>query len=284
MFLGERMRARYLKIHHYPSTTAEETLPPLLFVHGGYSHSLYWTVHFLPFFQAQGFDCYALDLSGHGASGGKKHLDELSLNDYVDDLIFAVHSLPAKPIIIGHSMGCVVAQRYLYSHHNAACAAVFIAPVPPSGTGMSALRLLINTPNFVAELANATNGEPPNERTLAVMAKTYFSPKTTRETILNTIHFIQPESTRAVTEMVALPPLPLFGSKPKKLPVLFMGGSEDQVFPSSLLLITALNWNGQTTIIKGAGHMIMLDPQWQDAALQIQAWIKAKAMAECTCV
>ena len=125
MFLGERMRARYLKIHHYPAAVVGENLPPLLFVHGGYSHSLYWTVHFLPFFQAQGFDCYALDLSGHGASGGKKHLDELSLNDYVDDLIFAVHSLPAKPIIIGHSMGCVVAQRYLYSHHNAAFFALF---------------------------------------------------------------------------------------------------------------------------------------------------------------
>ena len=277
------MRARYLKIHHYPAAHRHSSLPPLLFVHGGYSNSLYWNVHFIPFFQAQGFDCYALDLSGHGASGGKKHLDDLSLNDYVDDLIFAISNFHAKPLLIGHSMGCVVIQRYLYSHPSAACAAIFIAPVPPSGTGMSALRLLINTPNFITELANATNGEPPNERTLAVMAKTYFSPKTSRETILNTIHMIQPESTRAVTEMVALPPLPLFGRKPKNLPVLFMGGSEDQVFPSSLLLITAVNWSGQTAIIKGAGHMLMLDPQWQDAALQIQAWINEKALAECAC-
>lgn len=276
------MRARYLKLHHFPATLADQRLPPLLFVHGGYSHSLYWGLYFIPYFQAQGFDCHALDLSAHGASGGKKHLDDLSLNDYVDDLIFAVNSLPEKPIIISHSMGCVVTQRYLYSHNQGACAAVFIAPVPPSGTGMSALRLLVNTPNFISELANATNGQPPNERTLNVMAKTYFSPKTARETILETIHFIQPESTRAVTEMVALPPLPMFGRKPN-VPVLFMGGSEDQIFPSSLLLITALNWNGQTAIIKGAGHMLMLDPQWQDAAQQISRWIHAKALAGCVC-
>ena len=114
------------------------------------------------------------------------------------------------------------------------------------------------------------------------MAKPYFSQKPARETILETIHFIQPESTRAVTEMVALPPLPMFGRKPN-VPVLFMGGSEDQIFPSSLLLITALNWNGQTAIIKGAGHMLMLDPQWQDAAQQISRWIHAKAFAGCVC-
>lgn len=276
------MRARYLKIHHYPATaSAQVTLPPLLFVHGGFSHSLYWTVHFIPYFQQQGFDCHALDLSGHGASGGKKHLDELSINDYVDDLIFAVHSLPRKPIIISHSMGCLVAQRYLYSHHDSAVAAVFIAPVPPSGTGMSAWRLFANNPTFFAELANATNGEPPNPQTLNAMAKTYFSPQMDKAAILDTMHMIQPESNRAVAEMVALPLLPNFGRKPH-LPVLFMGGSEDQVFPSSLLLITALNWNGQTAIIKGAGHMLMLDPQWQDAALHIQTWIKVSTANRAT--
>ena len=38
--------------------------PPLVFVHGSYHAAWCWAEHWLPFFSASGFDCYALSLLG----------------------------------------------------------------------------------------------------------------------------------------------------------------------------------------------------------------------------
>jgi pimeloyl-ACP methyl ester carboxylesterase len=55
------MSPRKLKIHRHPAAKSNGR-PPLLFIHGGYTHSLCWQVNFIPFLNAQGYDCYALDL------------------------------------------------------------------------------------------------------------------------------------------------------------------------------------------------------------------------------
>ena len=38
--------------------------PPLLFLHGSYHAAWSWAEHWLPFFSASGFDCYAVSLLG----------------------------------------------------------------------------------------------------------------------------------------------------------------------------------------------------------------------------
>jgi pimeloyl-ACP methyl ester carboxylesterase len=101
---------------------------------------------FHSFLNAQGYDCYALDLSGHGASSGHEQLDEFGLADYTDDLTQAVAELPALPVLIGHSMGTLVAQRYLIDGKAAGVA--LLSPVPPTGTGGTASRLALTNPAF----------------------------------------------------------------------------------------------------------------------------------------
>ena len=264
---------RHVKIYHYPALNPQSDKPPLVLVHGGYIEAAYWAVNFIPYFQAQGYDCHAMDLAGHGQSEGKPHIDQYGLDDYAQDLRLTVQSLQRPPVIIGHSMGCVVTQRFLQQYPNQTQATVFIAPVPPSGTGLSAFRLAMLIPDFFTELNRFFAGYPPTDRTLNIVAKTYFSPDTQRQVILNTLPMIQPESNKAITEMATMP-MPLSFVKPK-LPVLFMGGAEDAVFASALLTITALSWpTSKVSIIPRAGHMLMLDPQWQQAAQQIQQWLQ----------
>ena len=53
-----------------------------------------------------------------------------------------------------------------------------------------------------------------------------------------------------------------------------MGGAFDAVFPASMLYFTALSWRAATLVIPGAGHMLMLDPQWEDAAGKLLAWVE----------
>ena len=107
------MPAKTPVIHHHPAHQPSAR-PPLLFVHGGYSNAALWGVRFIPYFQDLGYDCYALELSGHGSHpADRTHLDDFGLDDYVADLAAAVAGLPAAPVLIGHSMGSLVSQRFL---------------------------------------------------------------------------------------------------------------------------------------------------------------------------
>lgn len=258
-----------LKIHHHPADSPNDR-PPLLFVHGGYTHAGSWQRNFIPYFNARGYDCHAIDLSGHGQSGGHEQLHELSLADYTADLARAVDSLADTPVLVGHSMGTLVIDRYLSSVGARAVAVALLAPVPPTGTSGSATRLALQVPGFFEELPNAVGGTP-TEKTLHVMAQVYFSPDLRPDDIEQFMPLIGDESEHAVTEMVTLPFRRPSGRP--KLPALVMGGSCDAVFPASMLHFTAAIWNARSVIIEGAGHMLILDPQWPVAAEKLLEWL-----------
>lgn len=46
------------------NNTVENGNPALVFVHGSYHAAWCWAEHWLPFFSASGYDCYALSLLG----------------------------------------------------------------------------------------------------------------------------------------------------------------------------------------------------------------------------
>ena len=223
----------------------------------------------IPYFQAQGYDCHALDFSGHGASPGRERLDEFGIDDYVADLVIAVASLAEAPVLIGHSMGCLVSQRYL--EQGFARAVAFLAPVPPTGTAGTAARFALTMPDFFAELPKAVNGTA-SQQTMRTMAKVYFSPDMPERETLDYLPLIQPESEKAVTEMLIAPMR--FARRRARIPALVMGGSADQVFPASMLYFTAATWQAKCVVIRSAGHMLMLDPQWPEVAGEILAWLE----------
>ena len=263
------MSAHHLKIHHHPAKRKSQR-PPLLFVHGGYTNARCWEHNFIPYFQQKGYDCHALDLSGHGASGGHEHLHDFGIKDYARDVAHAVAELPARPVLIGHSMGTLVLRSYLSGAPDAAAGVALLSPVPPTGTGGSASRLALQQPDFFAELPNVLAGKP-TANTLKVMASVYFSPDVRPEDTLQFMPMIGNESDQAVAEMVTLPFAA--ATRTPQLPALVMGGSHDALFPASMLFFTALPWRARTVTIDRAGHMLMLDPQWPQAAEALGSWL-----------
>ena len=109
----------------------ESDAPPLLFVHGAGHGAWCWAEHFLDFFAEHGFDSYALSLRGHGESGGRERLRWTSIADYVSDVEQVAAGLPREPVLVGHSLGGRVVQKYLEAHE--APAAVLLAPPPRAG-------------------------------------------------------------------------------------------------------------------------------------------------------
>ena len=112
-----------------PQTRRHAT--PLLFVHGAFAGAWVWDEHFLPWFAAQGYSAHAVSLRGHGGSAGHERIDWYSIHDYVEDVAEVVADLAAAPVLIGHSMGGFVVQKYLERH--AVPAAVLMCSVPPQG-------------------------------------------------------------------------------------------------------------------------------------------------------
>ncbi len=74
----------------------------LVFVHGGGAHAHWWT-HVAALFSSE-FRVVALDLSGHGDSGGRS---TYSLEQWTDEVAACAVAggIEGRPVVIGHSMG-----------------------------------------------------------------------------------------------------------------------------------------------------------------------------------
>ncbi len=264
------MKARKIRIESYPTPTRSNKAA-LLFVHGAYVNSTCWTFNFIPFFQAQGYDCFTVDLSGHGNSDGRERIDDFTLGDYVEDLTFALGEIGRSAVVVGHSMGARVLERFL--EKGKAEAAIFLSPVPTTGTAGSAMQLLLRFPDFLQNLNAAVNGKI-SAKTGEMMTKIYFSPEVSPEEALQFLPMLCPESQQAVTEM-ALPEVRL-GVRRNQLPALVIGGTDDAVFPVSMLHFLATSWRADLYRAAGAGHMLMLDPQWENVAGHMLAWMERR--------
>ncbi|OVF05939.1 Non-heme chloroperoxidase [Mycobacterium avium subsp. paratuberculosis] len=124
---------------------------PLLFVHGGWHAAWCWE-NFLDFFADAGYRAVALSLRGHGASPTSKPLHRVSIADYLDDVAAVAGELGGAPILIGHSLGGFVIQRYLETHRVPA--AVLVGSVPPQGVLRLALRVWRRRPSMTMEAWN----------------------------------------------------------------------------------------------------------------------------------
>ncbi|HRI90292.1 MAG: alpha/beta fold hydrolase [Candidatus Accumulibacter sp.] len=256
-------------LHRAPSTPSQR--PPLLFLHGGYVDARSWDVHFLPYFASHGYDCHALEFSGHGGSDGREYLDALSLDDYLADAQQVVAGFDQRPIVIGHSMGAFIAERLL--EQSLAAAAVLLAPVPINGTLESATKLLLKYPKFLCEVVNVTRGRV-SATALHMIKEVYFSPTTRPETLLRFAQLVQPESARAVCDLALLGCWRWSPKPPPALPVLVVGGELDTVFPPELIRPLARRWNAELQVVAETGHALILDEHWHDCAAPVLAWLK----------
>ena len=181
----------------------ESDRPPLLFVHGAGQGAWCWAEHFLDFFAEHGFDSYALSLRGHGKSGGRERLRWTSIAQYVSDIEQVAAGLPREPVLVGHSRGGRVVQKYLEAHE--APAAVLLKPPPRGGMLGPAVRTFLRHPWLSMQVI--ATGKP--RRLLAapeLSRKFFFSPELGEEQLREYAARQGPESFRALLELVYIRP------------------------------------------------------------------------------
>ena len=244
---------------------------PLLFVHGAWHAAWCWDEHFLPYFAERGYRAMAVSLRGHGGSPTDKKLRDLSFADFVDDVTRAADALPTRPVIVGHSMGGVLVQKYLEVRD--APAGVLMASMPPQGYLRSGLRWIRRHPWHFAKLT-ATGRSLPYVSTPELARERFFSAHTPEAVVSRYAGRLQEESARAGLDgLVKLP-------RPARVraPLLVLGAADDGAVTQDEVRATARAYGTQAQFFPRMGHNMMLENGWEDVARRIDSWLVERGL------
>jgi alpha-beta hydrolase superfamily lysophospholipase len=252
-------------ISKYPVEHQRPT--PLLFIHGTLHTAVCWDVHFLDYFTQHGYAAHAVNLRGHGKSEGREKLRWTRIADFVDDVSNVVQQLASPPILIGHSMGGFIIQKYLENHD--APAAVLLSSPSPAGLLPTAIRTARRQPWAFVKV-NLTLSLRPFIATPQLVGEAFFSNDFPEEQLLEYWKQTQDDSYMAFLDMVALD-LP----KPArvKTPLLVLGAERDNMISAAEIEATGRAYHTQVHMIPGVAHNSMLEQGWQSVADRILAWL-----------
>ncbi len=247
--------------------TGAERPTPLLFIHGMLHGAWCWEMHFLDWFARHGFAAYAVILRGHGQSEGRERLRWTRIAEFVDDVESAVAQLPRSPVLIGHSMGGFVIQKYLERHD--APGAVLLSSPPPSGMARATARVARRHPLLFTRIM-ATQRVKALVETPELAREAFFSPDVPETSLERYWQLMQDESFMALLDMVVLD-LP----RPDRVksPLLVLGAGRETMLSREDIEATARAYHAPCEIIPGVAHNSMLEQQWESVAERILAWL-----------
>jgi pimeloyl-ACP methyl ester carboxylesterase len=242
---------------------------PILLIHGAWHSASCWR-EFAAYLNTAGRDCYALSLRGHGNSGNDRPLRLTRIDGYVADVGETVARIDAasgrKPILVGHSMGGLVTQKYI-EHDQQIPRAVLLASVPVNGVWWTALRLSARHP-LAALNANLTWRLWPYVGSPELARDAFFSPAIAAERLAAHFAELQDESYLAFLDMLVLR-LP----KPDRVrvPVTVMGAANDSIFSVREVEATARAYDTEAVIFPDMAHNMMQDQGWEKVADELLA-------------
>jgi pimeloyl-ACP methyl ester carboxylesterase len=225
----------------------------IVFVHGMAHGAWCWEEHFISYFEKLGYHCIAIDLPGHEKPGSTRRIS-YTLGDYVQALQRTVENLATPPIIIGHSMGGMILQRFL---QNGSCKkAILMSSVPPSGVMRASLRALFRYPGLIPYLLqlNLLGGFKKYPQLMFNQSSRY-APKMCSESFIAYLTLL----------------FPIF--HPISTPLLVVGGSDDGLISVQEFQQTAKHYEAELEIIEGGSHDLMLDADFMKTADVIHEWI-----------
>lgn len=242
----------------------------LLFIHGAWHGAWCWDKYFLSYFAQKGYCAHALSLRGHGNSDGKKRFFGTRINDYVADVTQVASSLPEKPVVIGHSMGGFVVQKYLEKEN--APAGILLSSPPPQGMFSALCRVAKRHP-FLFLKSNLTMNTKILVNKTQHVRDALFCAHTDEKMIEECTASLGEEAFMAFLDMVIFN-LP----KPSrvKTPLLVLAAEHDSMFKAKEINATVSAFKADTCTFKNMGHDMMLEKGWQDVADKMILWLKEK--------
>ena len=245
---------------------------PILFVHGMWHAAWCWKQNFMPYFADHGYKVYALSLRGHGSSDERNKLRWTSLADYVADLVQVIDQIGQLPILVGHSMGGMVVQKYI--EKNKVPGVILLASAPPKGVIPATIRIFFRHPLAFLKV-NLTLSMFPIIGTPALAREAFFSSVMPEETMKNYFPQLQDESYRVYLDILGFN---LPHPKPFQVPMLVLGASDDKIFKPKEVEATAKAYGAQAEIFPDMAHDMMLELNWQKVAEKMLGWLEQSGL------
>lgn len=253
---------------HISEPASPSGRPPVLLLHGIFAAA--WVfAHAQAWFAARGYWSYAADLRGHGQGSPVPRIGAVPARAYVDDALAAARTIGERhdmaPVVIGHSMGGLLAQKI--GEAGMAAALVLLCSAAPRGIVVVGRTLLSRMlmPRYLLPLvfsrplmptrgdadAMILNGVEPGARA-AIFAR------------------LAPDSGRAGREL-ALGAVRVDATR-VRCPVLSVVALEDRFVPPSAGRAIATRYGATLVELPGRGHFPLGEPGAEALLETIERW------------
>ena len=217
----------------------------------------------LPVIAERGHPASALSFRGHPPMPADEAMGRHSIAAYAHDAAEAARELD-RPIVIGHSLGGLVAQMLL--SRNLARAAVLVSSAPPRGITVLGLQLLLRMPRYLPALLLSRPFLPtPSDLDALVLNRVPVAERAAiRERLV-------PDSGRASRQAaLGVVSIPEDGVRN---PMLVVTGDCDRFIPARVARQLAARYGAPLHVAKGHGHFLFAEPGWREHASAIMDWI-----------
>jgi pimeloyl-ACP methyl ester carboxylesterase len=234
----------------------------ILLVHGAWHGAWCWK-DFAVRLAECGHDVRVMQLRGHDQRSGRIWHRVV---DYVEDVRIAAAAFAEPPVLVGHSLGGVLVQKYLERHR--AAAAVLLATIPAGGALSGMLRFVRRHPMI---LLSSTFSLSMRSfiRSAALVREFFFSPSTPEPIVASCMARLQDESFPALLDLLRLewrPPL-------EPLPVRVLAAGADGFLAPGDAQHIARAYGTTAEYFTGMGHDLMLDDGWENVADHVAGWL-----------
>lgn len=256
---------------------------PAVFIHGLWLHATSWSP-WLDLFRHAGYEpmAPAWPNEPQSVSEAREH-PELVANVGIDDITShmaeIIDGLDAKPVIVGHSFGGLIAEKLLGEGYGAAAVAIDPAQIK----GVLPLPLAQLRAGLPA-LGNPANRHKAVSLTSKEFRFGFGNALTQAESDALFERWTIPSPARplfeaAVANFSLHSPAKVDTKNEERGPLLLVSGTEDHTVPDKVTRSTLKQYRDSTAVtelkqFEGRGHSLTIDKGWEDVASAVLRWLK----------